>query len=140
MSSTSLPAQAQATTPAPESAPDVVVFTNGDQLSGKLERGIGNSIVFKSDMAGEITHACFISQRSLPKVLQVKEKVGVLRVYVRDGDEAIHAAITRAELRSAITCELCGEAAQLRSQRGWVRTLCLGHWDEPTPPCKGTSA
>ena len=36
-------------------APDVIVFTNGDQLSGTLERGVGNSILFKSDMAGEIT-------------------------------------------------------------------------------------
>lgn len=40
---------------APKPAPDVIVFTNGDQLSGTLERGVGNSIVFKSDMAGEIT-------------------------------------------------------------------------------------
>ncbi|GAC1426270.1 MAG: hypothetical protein NVSMB62_23730 [Acidobacteriaceae bacterium] len=36
-------------------APDVIVFTNGDQLSGILERGVGNSIIFRSDMAGEIT-------------------------------------------------------------------------------------
>lgn len=36
-------------------APDVIVFTNGDQLSGTLVRGVGNTIVFKSDMAGEIT-------------------------------------------------------------------------------------
>jgi hypothetical protein len=35
--------------------PDVVVFTNGDQLTGTVERGMGDSIVFKSDMAGEIT-------------------------------------------------------------------------------------
>lgn len=35
--------------------PDVVVFKNGDQLTGTLERGTGDSIVFKSDMAGEIT-------------------------------------------------------------------------------------
>jgi Protein of unknown function, DUF481 len=41
--------------PAPKPAPDVIVFTNGDQLSGTLERGVGNTIVFKSDMAGEIT-------------------------------------------------------------------------------------
>ena len=41
--------------PAPKPAPDVIVFTNGGQLSGTLERGVGNSIVFKSDMAGEIT-------------------------------------------------------------------------------------
>lgn len=39
----------------PKPEPDVVIFTNGDQLSGTVERGMGDSIVFKSDMAGEIT-------------------------------------------------------------------------------------
>jgi hypothetical protein len=34
---------------------DVIVFTNGDQLTGTVERGVGDSIVFKSDTAGEIT-------------------------------------------------------------------------------------
>jgi len=37
--------------------PDVIVFTNGDQLSGTLERETGDSVVFKSDSAGEITVA-----------------------------------------------------------------------------------
>jgi hypothetical protein len=46
-------ARAQAAAPKPPA--DIVVFTNGDQLTGTLERGAGNSIVFKSDMAGEIT-------------------------------------------------------------------------------------
>jgi hypothetical protein len=41
--------------PAAKPEPDVVVFTNGDQLTGTVERGAGDSIVFKSDMAGEIT-------------------------------------------------------------------------------------
>ena len=40
---------------APKPAPDVLVFTNGDQLTGKLERAVGGSVVFKSDMAGELT-------------------------------------------------------------------------------------
>ncbi|HEY0308406.1 MAG TPA: DUF481 domain-containing protein, partial [Acidobacteriaceae bacterium] len=35
--------------------PDVILFTNGDQLSGTLLRGVGDSVVFKSDVAGEIT-------------------------------------------------------------------------------------
>jgi hypothetical protein len=46
-------ARAQVRTPKP--LPDVIVFINGDQLTGQLERGVGNSIVFKSDVAGEIT-------------------------------------------------------------------------------------
>jgi hypothetical protein len=41
--------------PKPKPEPDVIVFTNGDQLTGAVERGAGDSIVFKSDMAGEIT-------------------------------------------------------------------------------------
>src|ERR1700678_564442 len=53
-------AYAQAPKPAPAPAPpkpppDVIVFTNGDQLTGLLERGVGNSVVFKSDVAGEVT-------------------------------------------------------------------------------------
>jgi len=34
---------------------DLLIFANGDQLTGQLERGVGNSIIFKSDAAGEIT-------------------------------------------------------------------------------------
>lgn len=34
---------------------DVLVFTNGDQLSGTLKRSAGGNVIFKSDMAGEIT-------------------------------------------------------------------------------------
>lgn len=35
--------------------PDVLVFTNGDQLSGKLLHSAGDSVVFHSDMAGDLT-------------------------------------------------------------------------------------
>lgn len=35
--------------------PDVIVFQNGDQLTGTLVRGVGDSIVFKSDIVGEVT-------------------------------------------------------------------------------------
>ncbi|HEV2619439.1 MAG TPA: DUF481 domain-containing protein [Acidobacteriaceae bacterium] len=45
---------ARAQAPKGADALDVVVFTNGDRLTGKLESGAGDSIVFKSDMAGEI--------------------------------------------------------------------------------------
>jgi hypothetical protein len=41
--------------PAAKPEPDVLIFKNGDQLTGKLESGSGTNVVFKSDMAGEIT-------------------------------------------------------------------------------------
>jgi Protein of unknown function, DUF481 len=47
--------QVFAQAPAAKPAPDVIVFTNGDQLTGTLERGVGDSIVFKSDVVGDIT-------------------------------------------------------------------------------------
>ncbi len=40
---------------APAPTPDVLIFTNGDQLTGKLERAAGGNVVFKSDMAGELS-------------------------------------------------------------------------------------
>ena len=36
-------------------APDVLVFSNGDQLTGKLLREVGGSVTFHSDMAGDVT-------------------------------------------------------------------------------------
>jgi hypothetical protein len=46
---------AAAPTLAQTPASDVLIFTNGDQLTGHVERAAGGSIVFKSDMAGELT-------------------------------------------------------------------------------------
>jgi hypothetical protein len=39
---------------APSKTPDLVVFTNGEQLTGELEKATGDGITFKSAMAGEI--------------------------------------------------------------------------------------
>lgn len=42
--------------PAPaKPTPDVLIFANGDQLTGKLERVTGGNVVFASEMAGELT-------------------------------------------------------------------------------------
>jgi len=38
-----------------EAAKDVLVFNNGDQLTGKFVSSTGANVIFKSDMAGEIT-------------------------------------------------------------------------------------
>jgi hypothetical protein len=39
----------------PASGPDVILFKNGDQLTGKFEHSTGDEIVFKSDTVGEVT-------------------------------------------------------------------------------------
>ncbi len=48
-------ATASAQSNAAKPAPDVIVFTNGDQLTGTLEKATGDSFVFKSDIVGEVT-------------------------------------------------------------------------------------
>jgi len=37
------------------SSTDVVVFKNGDRLTGTVMRGVGDTVVFKSDVVGEVT-------------------------------------------------------------------------------------
>jgi hypothetical protein len=59
------------TKPAPP--PDVVVFTNGDQLSGTFERAVGGNITFHSDILGDVTIPW-----SKVKTLRTHSKLAVL--------------------------------------------------------------
>lgn len=45
---------AQTPAPAPASAPDVLVFTNGERLVGHFLRSHGSTVTFKSDSIGEV--------------------------------------------------------------------------------------
>jgi Protein of unknown function, DUF481 len=81
------PAFTQAPPAKPE--PDVIVFSNGDQLTGKLERGTGDSVVFNSDAVGEITV-------SLSKIKQLRSNGGF--VILKNGEK-----ITRRESKPAGT-------------------------------------
>jgi hypothetical protein len=49
------PAHAAPPESAKGAAPDVIVFTNGDQLTGKFLRSAGGNAVFHSDIAGDVT-------------------------------------------------------------------------------------
>jgi hypothetical protein len=46
---------AQASKVSPKPGPDVLIFSDGEKLIGHLERATDSSVVFKSDMAGEVT-------------------------------------------------------------------------------------
>jgi hypothetical protein len=77
------------------------------------------------------------------KVLQVKEKFGGLRFYVRfDGlrlshaDDAISRRIGAAMEESFHTCEVCGKPGELREAR-WIRTLCDEHASGHGMPDRG---
>ena len=83
------------------------------------------------ELATEIEQACAALISPLPKVRQVKEKLGTLRFYVTVTRDDVLALIERAVERSAVTCEACGAAGHLRHRPGWMRTLCDEHEAEP---------
>ena len=59
---------------------------------------------------------------------QVKEKFGLLRIYIDCGCDANYqqawGVTTMAEAASALICEECGERSKLQNHSGWLSTLC----------------
>ena len=66
------------------------------------------------------------AEAALPRVTQVKEKFGTLRVHLGSDDPRIHALVEFAEYHSGRVCEQCGAPGSLRTD-GWMRTLCDKH-------------
>lgn len=60
---------------------------------------------------------------SVPCASQVKEKFGSLRFYMSHYTSDMYKIITKAEQKSCITCEFCGEKGKLR-RGSWLKTLC----------------
>jgi len=59
-------------------------------------------------------------------VTQVKEKMGSLRIYVKDANDSFYDYLQEVQDRSAIICEICGEPGELRGG-SWRKTLCDVH-------------
>lgn len=69
-----------------------------------------------------------------PVVLQIKEKLGALRVYWRDADEVVRGISYFAEDLSEAICECCGLPGALVANRcGARRTRCESHRDITYP-------
>src|SRR5580698_6817173 len=101
--------QARAQSAAPKPGPDTVVFTNGDQLTGTLERADGDSFVFKSDVVGEVTvsadkikelHAGgkFVALKKDEKITRTSKQPGAFTY----GDNAITVADTKSGTPEAV--------------------------------------
>jgi len=80
----------------------------------------------KADPEGQIDQQLLLESIPQAVVSQVKEKFGTLRFYYDGGDECIDGMVRMAEAMSAVTCEVCGDAGQLRG-RGWYYTSCDKH-------------
>lgn len=80
-------------------------------------------------LCAEIQAAVDAGRVKQPVVLQVKEKFGALRFYVAPSQEEVTSMIDRAEERSSVTCDMCGQPGVLRSTKHYLRTTCLAHAD-----------
>lgn len=57
--------------------------------------------------------------------VQVKEKWGVLNIYLNRYPDDMHTKIWEIEQKSYDTCEFCGaKRATTKSTHGWIMTLC----------------
>lgn len=74
----------------------------------------------KADLSTEVVMPKRVLQVN---VLQVKEKFGTLRFYVRGGNDVVYNFIQLAETMSGVACEDCGAPGK-RIGKGWIRTLC----------------
>ena len=70
-------------------------------------------------------------------VYQVKEKFGGLRFYIGAGSDEIHERIQQAEDESYRVCEVTGKPGKLRSDLGWIRTLCDEEYEKVMYNTKG---
>ena len=64
-------------------------------------------------------------------IAQVKEKFGTLRIYLKPGPSEAWEIATVYERMTETICERCGQPGELRSERQWLRTLCV--------PCNSTN-
>ena len=81
---------------APKPAPDIVIFTNGDQLSGTFVREVGGTVTFHSDIVGDIN----IGWDKI-KELRTQTKVAVLNKSVTPEKKKLPANVPQGTLTVA---------------------------------------
>ncbi len=81
---------AEDTAPAQAGTPDVIVFTNGDQLTGKLLRVVEDTVTFHSDIAGDVS-----VKRDKVKSIRTAQQFAVLRKGQKVGPKTPPAGVPR---------------------------------------------
>lgn len=74
------------------------------------------------------THLKTLSKEHVDAIyaLQVKEKYGTLRFYLSCYDDTIDKFIQDAQLKSSVTCEVCGNTGKVLGEH-WLYCACPEH-------------
>jgi hypothetical protein len=75
----------------------------------------------------EIEAYCSQTEQVYPKAAQIKEKFGLLRIYLDGADSTVNRMTWLTEHMSGRICEQCGNKGKLRRIKSWSGTVC--------PPC-----
>lgn len=63
-----------------------------------------------------------------PRLVQIKEKYAMLRMYWTNYIDGITEIEREAEEKSSVTCEQCGKEGKIRGEKsGWLYTSCFQH-------------
>jgi hypothetical protein len=144
--------------PTPESLAERVLALKRRYAYQFSSQNLGHNI--EPGWIALVEQACTQIDRLLPPSArktfhwrQIKEKFGGLRLYYAGGpvridirgadgllsykdgadrSDAIREVVDRAEAASMETCAICAEPGELRTDRGWIRTLCDRHATEDT--------
>ena len=74
-----------------------------------------------------------------PRIAQIKEKFGGLRVHLFGGSDRAEPIVARAEAEAHRTCQFCGSRGRIQSVRGWVANCCATHADLSLMPRRETT-
>lgn len=97
-------------------------YRRAKAIDGYLRDNKERTVTFDEEVA-KATRRVEEEKALLPTILQVKEKFGGLRFYVRGGSARIDAGIGIICGLSERICENCGAPGTQRNT-GWVKTLC----------------
>ena len=64
------------------------------------------------------------NDRDKIEILQIKEKLGILVIYVENATTELHDMINKASEESSNVCEECGSTTNIGKTAGWVETIC----------------
>lgn len=75
-----------------------------------------------------VTEQAYQENQPLPAIIQIKEKLGELRIYGKPLTTNMHHFIQQAEEQSSTICEVCGKEGQIRqTSNGLIKTVCDDH-------------
>lgn len=97
-----------------------------EELAKQTENAKNTLAGLKAELA-DITQKIEVFKTKGPKIVQVKEKFGELRVYGSSIPDDMRAAISMASRISLKTCEECGSRGRLVRMESLYQTLCETH-------------